>query len=79
MPTYADACSCTSTAHAGSRRVLLALLEKGVVFQEVTDAGAEETAAAAAVPVPELVLGDTVVLLSLLFSLLALLVQKYKY
>jgi hypothetical protein len=59
--------------------VLLALLEKGVVFQEVTDAGAEEAAAAAAVPVPELVLGDTKVLLSLLLSLLALLVQKYKY
>ncbi len=55
--------------------MLLALLEKGVVFQEVTDAGAQVTAAAAAVPVPELVLGDTVVLLSLLLSLLALLVQ----
>ena len=48
--------------------MLLALLEKGVVFQEVTDAGAEEAAAAAAVPVPELVLGDTKVLLSLLLK-----------
>jgi len=48
--------------------VLLALLEKGVVFQEVTDAGGGESAAAAAVPVPELVLGDTVVCCSVYCS-----------